>query len=333
MSKPIEDYGLIGNMLTAALVGRDGSIDWLCLPRFDSDACFAALLGTPEHGRWLIAPAQAGSRSTRRYLPDTAILETTFETGEGAVLVTDFMPFADMQAGAASDRLALALAAGRKRPRLFQLRMGHAVGRDSQRRQHPPAAGPFRCARRQALLPGSHPFEREHLAHAQPERVGHLLQSLGRHATVLRGLVTLYLLLGERQSLGELLLRQVAHDARLDQRFADADDGLGLQRVRLPVAQSIVRRQVGLGHDRRNAQSAARRSARCARRAEHGASLPVPLIHTLVLPAAGAAVTAIRSRGRSGRRPVGGVLSATGIGPTPWDRFAVMWMMAKRRRH
>lgn len=95
MSKPIEDYGLIGNMLTAALVGRDGSIDWLCLPRFDSDACFAALLGTPEHGRWLIAPAQAGSRSTRRYLPDTAILETTFETGEGAVLVTDFMPFAE----------------------------------------------------------------------------------------------------------------------------------------------------------------------------------------------------------------------------------------------
>ena len=69
MSKPIEDYGLIGNMVSCALVGRDGSIDWLCLPRFDSDACFAALLGTPEHGRWLIAPHGEVQRTTRRYLP------------------------------------------------------------------------------------------------------------------------------------------------------------------------------------------------------------------------------------------------------------------------
>ena len=92
MSKPIEDYGLIGNMLSCALVGRDGSIDWLCLPRFDSDACFAALLGTPEHGRWLIAPQGKTRRTTRRYLPGTAILETTFETAEGSASVTDFMP-------------------------------------------------------------------------------------------------------------------------------------------------------------------------------------------------------------------------------------------------
>jgi GH15 family glucan-1,4-alpha-glucosidase len=95
MSKPIEDYGFIGNMVSGALVGRDGSIDWLCLPRFDSDACFAALLGTPEHGRWLIAPASEVRGSQRRYLPGTAILETVFETETGKVALTDFMPFTD----------------------------------------------------------------------------------------------------------------------------------------------------------------------------------------------------------------------------------------------
>lgn len=93
--KPIEDYGLIGNLLTAALVARDGSIDWLCLPRFDSDACFAALLGGPEHGRWRIGPQADRFETTRRYLPHTAILETRFETSQGAFSVTDFMPFGD----------------------------------------------------------------------------------------------------------------------------------------------------------------------------------------------------------------------------------------------
>ena len=95
-SKPIEDYGLIGNMISAALVARDGSIDWLCLPHFDSAACFAALLGGPEHGRWLSAPADDhAARSSRRYLPDTAILETRFENDRGAVTVTDFMPLTE----------------------------------------------------------------------------------------------------------------------------------------------------------------------------------------------------------------------------------------------
>jgi len=87
----IEDYALIGDCQTAALVGRDGSIDWLCWPRFDSGACFAALLGGPEHGRWLLAPA-APARSRRQYRHDTLILETEFETDEGLVVVIDFMP-------------------------------------------------------------------------------------------------------------------------------------------------------------------------------------------------------------------------------------------------
>lgn len=92
MASRIEDYALLGDCETAALVSREGSIDWLCWPRFDSDACFAALLGTPEHGRWLIAPADAEARITRRYRGDTLILETDFETADGAVTVIDFMP-------------------------------------------------------------------------------------------------------------------------------------------------------------------------------------------------------------------------------------------------
>ena len=92
MPSPIEDYALIGDCKTAALVSRDGSIDWLCWPRFDSEACFAALLGTPEHGRWLVSPRQK-AKITRRYRPGTLILETSFETSEGAVTLIDFMPF------------------------------------------------------------------------------------------------------------------------------------------------------------------------------------------------------------------------------------------------
>ena len=91
MTSRIEDYALIGNCESAALVSREGSIDWLCLPRFDSAACFCALLGEPGNGRWLICPAAADPGISRRYKGDTLILETTFETGEGAVCVTDFM--------------------------------------------------------------------------------------------------------------------------------------------------------------------------------------------------------------------------------------------------
>ena len=88
----IEDYALIGDCTTGALVGRNGSIDWLCWPRFDSDACFAALLGNSQHGRWLVAPAGTTAIVRRTYRGDTMILETEFSSGEGCVVVTDFMP-------------------------------------------------------------------------------------------------------------------------------------------------------------------------------------------------------------------------------------------------
>ncbi len=91
----IEDYALVGDCHSAALVGRDGSIDWLCWPRFDSPACFAALLGRSEHGRWKIAPAQKQFRVSRRYREDTLILETVFETASGAATLIDFMPMRD----------------------------------------------------------------------------------------------------------------------------------------------------------------------------------------------------------------------------------------------
>jgi GH15 family glucan-1,4-alpha-glucosidase len=92
LSCKIEDYGLIGDCATAALVGRDGSIDWLCWPAFDSDACFASLLGTRKHGRWQIAPAEDVTKTSRRYWDNTLILETRFETADGVVAVIDFMP-------------------------------------------------------------------------------------------------------------------------------------------------------------------------------------------------------------------------------------------------
>jgi GH15 family glucan-1,4-alpha-glucosidase len=94
MSTPhaIRDYALIGDCETAALVHRTGSIDWLCWPRFDSEACFATLVGTPEHGRWMLTPEPSAQQITRRYRGDTLILETSFETADGSCDVVDFMP-------------------------------------------------------------------------------------------------------------------------------------------------------------------------------------------------------------------------------------------------
>ncbi len=97
MALPIEDYAVLGDTGTCALVGRDGSVDWLCLPRFDSPACFAALLGAPQNGRWLIGPVN-DAESTRRYVGQTFVLETTHRTRTGVVKVTDLMPIGDDRA-------------------------------------------------------------------------------------------------------------------------------------------------------------------------------------------------------------------------------------------
>ncbi|MEV8416198.1 glycoside hydrolase family 15 protein [Streptomyces niveus] len=96
MTQRIEDYALIGDLQTAALVGMNGSIDWLCLPRFDSAACFASLLGNRENGHWLLAPRGAGRATGRRYVGDSLVLETLWETRGGTVKVTDFMPQRDV---------------------------------------------------------------------------------------------------------------------------------------------------------------------------------------------------------------------------------------------
>jgi GH15 family glucan-1,4-alpha-glucosidase len=88
----IEDYAVVGDLHTGALVNKEGSIDWLCLPRFDSPACFNALLDTPDAGRWLLAPASGGPCTRRRYRDGSLILETEWETPDGTVRVIDFMP-------------------------------------------------------------------------------------------------------------------------------------------------------------------------------------------------------------------------------------------------
>lgn len=125
MPQAIEDYGLIGDCETAALVGRDGSIDWLCWPAFDSDACFAALLGSEQHGRWRIAPEGEIRNSSRCYLGDSLILQTRFETAEGIVELIDFMP----PRGEASDVVRLVRGvAGRVKMRMqLVIRFGFGV--------------------------------------------------------------------------------------------------------------------------------------------------------------------------------------------------------------
>src|SRR5690606_31096026 len=93
MGTPIEDYALLGNCRTAALVSRAGSVDWLCFPRFDSPSCFSSLLGSPDNGRWLIAPSETVLETKRAYIEGTLILETVFVTPHGSAKVTDFMAY------------------------------------------------------------------------------------------------------------------------------------------------------------------------------------------------------------------------------------------------
>ena len=99
MALRLEDYGLIGDTETAALVGNNGSIDWLCVPRFDSSACFAALLGEARHGRWMLSPTSTIESTHRRYRPETLVLETEFRTDTGIVRLIDFMPVNQAQPG------------------------------------------------------------------------------------------------------------------------------------------------------------------------------------------------------------------------------------------
>src|SRR5579875_3448298 len=98
MPLAIEDYAMISDCQSAALVGRDGSIDWLCFPRYDSPSMFGALLGDESHGRWLLAPADAGATATREYLPGTFMLVTRWTCAGGVVEVTDFMPHGNRRA-------------------------------------------------------------------------------------------------------------------------------------------------------------------------------------------------------------------------------------------
>jgi GH15 family glucan-1,4-alpha-glucosidase len=127
VSSRIEDYGLIGDCETAALVGIDGSIDWLCWPAFDSDACFAALLGNSRNGRWLIAPAAEVVSTSRRYLENTLILETRFETASGGIVaLIDFMP----PRGNASDVVRLVRGVSGKVRLMMQLVIRFGFGTD-----------------------------------------------------------------------------------------------------------------------------------------------------------------------------------------------------------
>ncbi len=128
----IEDYALIGDCETAALVGYDGSIDWLCWPRFDSEACFAALLGTPQNGRWLISPVSRVTGRSRGYRGSSLILETRFETDRGAVCIVDFMPVR----GRASDVVRIVVGERGEVPLTLEIDLRFAYGERAPRITH-----------------------------------------------------------------------------------------------------------------------------------------------------------------------------------------------------
>ena len=125
MALLIEDYAIVGDLQTAALIGRDGSCDWLCFPRFDSGAIFASLLGTEEHGRWLLTPSSPVRATRRRYRPDSLILETEFDTDEGTVRLVDFMPVR----GEAPDLVRIVEGVRGRVPMRMELRLRFDYGR------------------------------------------------------------------------------------------------------------------------------------------------------------------------------------------------------------
>jgi len=115
MPRLIEDYAMLGDLHTAALVGRDGSIDWLCLPRFDSPACFAALLHDERAGHWRLAPAAGGHCTRRRYRGDSLVLETEWHTSDGTVRVVDWAPLRYLCGGRRELKVRLIRSLGRVR--------------------------------------------------------------------------------------------------------------------------------------------------------------------------------------------------------------------------
>jgi GH15 family glucan-1,4-alpha-glucosidase len=125
LTAPLEDYALIGDGESGALVCKNGSIDWLCWPRFDSDACFAALLGEKRNGHWLLAPEATCSRVARRYRPDTLILETDFAAESGLVQIVDVMPIREGTPALA--RLARGLEGSVPMQLMLRLRFGYGT--------------------------------------------------------------------------------------------------------------------------------------------------------------------------------------------------------------
>jgi GH15 family glucan-1,4-alpha-glucosidase len=164
VSLPIEDYALISDCFTGALVGKDGSIDWLCLPRYDSQSLFGALLGTEDHGRWLLAPTAADATSTRRYEGDTMILVTRWKTPDGEVEVTEAMPMGDGRADVV--RRVRGISGTVRMQQDLRLRFGYATAIPWVRKdhtEHPPSlvavAGPDAIVVRGAAL---HPTDHSH---------------------------------------------------------------------------------------------------------------------------------------------------------------------------
>ncbi|WP_426938921.1 glycoside hydrolase family 15 protein [Pseudarthrobacter sp. S3] len=147
MASPIEDYALLSDLQTGPLISRDGSVDWLCFPRFDSPSVFSRILGTDEHGHWLLAPSEAGAAVVdRRYIDSTFVLQTIWKTGSGSVIVTDFMPLGD--SGSSLVRRVTGVEGSVKMRQELRIRPGYSTVLPwmSRVRDHEPTAAPVLLA-------------------------------------------------------------------------------------------------------------------------------------------------------------------------------------------